>query len=205
MLTGCGYPITADQVFDRFLGRSAKQARLEIEAELGRPLPDDFTTLLQDQLYSAFEADLTAIQGIAEALDAIEAPVCVASSGSHRRMQVSLGATRLYDRFAPHIFSSSEVAHGKPAPDLFLLAAARMNVEPAACVVVEDSVAGVTGAVAAGMTVFGFCGGSHCRADHGLTLQAAGAHLIFDNMRQLPALLDQLRTKDAPIAGFSAG
>lgn len=205
VLTACGYPITADQVFDRFLGRSAKQARLEIEAELGRPLPDDFTPLLQDHLFRAFEAELQAIEGIAQALDAIGAPVCVASSGSHRRMQVSLGATRLYDRFAPHIFSSAQVEHGKPAPDLFLFAAAQMNARAAACVVVEDSVAGVTGAVAAGMTVFGFCGGSHCRADHGLTLEAAGATLIFDNMRQLPTLLEQLRTKSDPVAGFSAG
>ncbi len=205
VLSQCGYPITADQVFDRFLGRSAKQARLEIEAELGRSLPDNFNVLLQERLFGAFEADLRAIEGIAHALDALDVPACVASSGSHQRMRVSLGATRLYDRFAPHIFSSSQVQNGKPAPDLFLFAAAQMRAAPGRCLVVEDSIAGVTGAVAAGMTVFGFYGGSHCRPDHGATLQAAGAHLTFDDMAKLPALLGQLGAKNAPIAGFSAG
>ena len=205
VLSRCGYPITADQVFDRFLGRSANQARLEIEAELGRSLPDNFNVLLQERLFRAFEADLRAIEGIVQALDAIDVPACVASSGSHQRMRISLGATHLYDRFTPHIFSSSQVENGKPAPDLFLFAAAQMQADPGRCVVVEDSVAGVTGASAAGMTVLGFCGGSHCRPDHGSTLQAAGASLVFDNMAKLPVLLGHFGAKTAPIAGFSAG
>ena len=202
VLTVCGYPITAAQVFDRFLGRSAKQAGLEVEAELGHALPDDFTARLQQQLFNAFEADLQAVIGITQALDAIDLPVCVASSGSHERMRVSLGATRLYDRLAPHIFSSSQVANGKPAPDLFLFAAAQMGADPAACVVVEDSVAGIRGAVAAGMTAFGFHGGSHCGPDHAASLQAAGATVAFGDMSQLPALIAQFE-KQAPVAGFS--
>lgn len=208
VLSLCGYPITADQVFDRFLGRSAKQARLEVEAELGRSLPEDFTEQLQKQLFRAFETDLAAMPGITEALDAIGLPVCVASSGSHPRMRVSLGATRLYDRLAPHIFSSSQVENGKPAPDLFLFAAREMGADPARCVVVEDSIAGITGARAAGMTVFGFHGGSHCapnlgRADYAETLKAAGAAATFADMRELPGLLDRLGRKDTPVAGFS--
>jgi HAD superfamily hydrolase (TIGR01509 family) len=202
VLTVCGYPITAAQVFDRFLGRSAKQAGLEVEAELGHALPDDFTARLQQQLFSAFEADLQAVIGITQALDAIDLPVCVASSGSHERMRVSLGATGLYDRLAPHIFSSSQVAHGKPAPDLFLFAAAQMGADPAACVVVEDSVAGIRGAVAAGMTAFGFHGGSHCGPDHAASLRAAGATATFDDMSRLPVLIAQVE-KQAPVAGFS--
>ncbi|WP_407157230.1 HAD family hydrolase [Bradyrhizobium sp. STM 3557] len=203
VLSASGYPITAAQVFDRFLGRSAKQARLEVEAELGRSLPDDFTERLRERLFSAFEADLQAVIGITQALDAIDLPVCVASSGSHERMRVSLGATRLYDRFAPNIFSSSQVANGKPAPDLFLFAAAQMKAAPSACIVVEDSVAGITGAAAAGMTVLGFHGGSHCGPDHAATLQAAGATATFGDMRHLPALIAQFGQKQAPIAGFS--
>jgi HAD superfamily hydrolase (TIGR01509 family) len=202
VLTVCGYPITAAQVFDRFLGRSAKQAGLEVEAELGHALPDDFTARLQQQLFSAFEADLQAVIGITQALDAIDLPVCVASSGSHERMRVSLGATGLYDRLAPHIFSSSQVANGKPAPDLFLFAAAQMGADPAACVVVEDSVAGIRGAVAAGMTAFGFHGGSHCGPDHAASLQVAGATATFDDMSRLPVLIAQVE-KQAPVAGFS--
>jgi HAD superfamily hydrolase (TIGR01509 family) len=191
ILSAHGYPITTEQVFDRFLGRSLRQATIEIEADLGRKLPDDFAAQLQDRMFGAFEADLQAVIGITQALDAIDLPVCVASSGSHERMRVSLGATRLHDRFAPHIFSSSQVANGKPAPDLFLFAAAQMQAKPAACVVVEDSVAGITGAVAAGMTVLGFHGGSHCGPEHAATLQAAGATTTFDDMSQLPALIAQ--------------
>jgi HAD superfamily hydrolase (TIGR01509 family) len=203
VLSSFGYPITAAQVFDRFLGRSAKQARIEVEAELGRALPDDFTARLQERLFRAFEADLEAVIGITEALDAIDLPVCVASSGSHERMRISLGTVGLYDRFAPHIFSSSQVANGKPAPDLFLFAAMQMGAAPTACVVVEDSVAGITGAVAAGMTVLGFHGGSHCGPDHAAALQAAGAAATFGDMGQLPALIARFGSNRVPVAGFS--
>ncbi len=189
VLSRHGYPITDEQVFQRFLGRSTRQANLEIEAELGRSLPDEFHVQLQDTLFRWFEADLAAVPYIEEALDLIAQPVCVASSGAPQRMRVSLGRTGLYDRFAPHIFSASQVDRGKPAPDLFLFAAAQMKTPPRRCVVIEDSLAGVTGAVAAGMTVLGFHGGSHCRPGYAETLRAAGAHMTFDDMRQLPALI----------------
>jgi HAD superfamily hydrolase (TIGR01509 family) len=191
VLTRHGYPITPEQVFTRFLGRSTRQANLEVEAELGRNLPADYHSQLQDELHHSFEAELQAIAHIGQALDQIALPVCVASSGSHQRMRISLGRTGLYDRFAPNIFSASEVEHGKPAPDLFLYAAKRTQVSPQHCVVVEDSIAGVRAARAAGMTVLGFCGGSHCGPDHGATLAAAGAHETFADMRQLPALIGQ--------------
>ncbi len=189
VLSRHGYPITAEQVFHRFLGRSTRQANLEVEAELGHRLPHDFHVQLQDTLFRWFEADLAAVPHINEALDAIARPICVASSGSQERMRVSLGRTGLYDRFAPHIFSASQVTRGKPAPDLFLFAAAQMKTPPRRCLVIEDSLAGITGAVAAGMTVLGFHGGSHCRPGYAETLRAAGAHMTFDDMRHLPALI----------------
>jgi HAD superfamily hydrolase (TIGR01509 family) len=192
VLSRHGYPITADQVFDRFLGRSTRQANLEIEAELGRKLPDDYHGDLQDELFRAFEADLEAIRGIREVLDRVTQRVCVASSGSHGRMRVSLGSTGLYERLAPNIFSASQVTNGKPAPDLFLFAAREMNVPRERCVVVEDSLAGITGARAAGMKVFGFHGGSHCRPGHADSLRQAGADLVFDDMRQLPDLVRRI-------------
>jgi HAD superfamily hydrolase (TIGR01509 family) len=191
-LTRHGYPITSEQVFDRFLGRSTRQAHLEVEAELGRSLPDDFNTQLQDELYRSFEATLQAVPHIDQALDAIPQAVCVASSGSQERMRVSLGCAGLYDRFAPNIFSATQVAHGKPAPDLFLFAAKQMRTAPGRCLVVEDSIPGITGAVAAGMTVLGFHGGSHCRPGYADTLRAAGAGAIFDDMRELPGLIGRM-------------
>jgi HAD superfamily hydrolase (TIGR01509 family) len=192
VLSRHGYPITQEQVFDRFLGRSTRQANSEVEAELGRALPDDFHVQLQDELFRSFEADLEAVAHIHEALDAITQAVCVASSGSHPRMRVTLGRTRLHDRFAPNIFSASQVVNGKPAPDLFLFAARQMTVPPERCLVIEDSLPGVTGGRAAGMTVLGFHGGSHCRPGHGDNLRAAGAAAIFDDMRQLPGLIERI-------------
>jgi HAD superfamily hydrolase (TIGR01509 family) len=189
VLSRHGYPITQQQVFDRFLGRSTRQANIEVEAELGRALPDDFHVQLQDEQFRSFEADLQAVPHIHAALDAIAQPVCVASSGSQQRMRLTLGRTHLYDRFAPNIFSSSQVLNGKPAPDLFLFAAEQMSVPPENCLVIEDSVAGIAGAVAAGMPVLGFHGGSHCREGYGGKLQDAGAAMIFDDMRQLPELI----------------
>jgi HAD superfamily hydrolase (TIGR01509 family) len=189
-----GYPITAEQVFHRFLGRSARQANLEVEAELGRSLPDGFHADLQDELHRGFASDLEAIPHVGEALNQIALPVCVASSGSHQRMQISLGCTGLYERFAPHIFSAQQVRHGKPAPDLFLFAAAQMKADPGRCLVVEDSTSGVAGAVAAGMTVLGFHGGSHCgQQGYATMLRDAGAAETFDDMRQLPRLIARNR------------
>ena len=107
-------------------------------------------------------------------------------------MSVSLGCTNLYDRFAPNIFSSSEVRNGKPAPDLFLHAAQRMGIAPNRCLVVEDSMSGIAGALAAGMTVLGYYGGSHCRPSYADTLRLAGATSTFDDMRQLPGLVAQV-------------
>jgi HAD superfamily hydrolase (TIGR01509 family) len=192
ILTRHGYPISVEQVFDRFLGRSTRQARFEVEAELGRSLPDDFHSQLQDELFQSFAATLEAIPHIDQALAAIAQPVCVASSGSQARMRVSLGRVGLHDKFAPHIFSAAQVQHGKPAPDLFLFAAAQMATSPKRCLVIEDSIAGITAALAAGMTVFGFHGGSHCRPGYGDTLCAAGAVVTFDDMRQLPGLIGQI-------------
>jgi HAD superfamily hydrolase (TIGR01509 family) len=192
MLTRHGYPITADQVFDRFLGRSMRKATLEIEAELGRPLPDDFQSQVYAEIFRSFAASLEATPPNEAALAAIVTPVCVASSGPPEKISTSLNHVGLYDRFAPHIFSAVQVSNGKPAPDLFLFAAEQMRTSPARCLVIEDSMAGVTGALAAGMTVFGYHGGSHCRPDTADTLRAAGAAVTFDDMRQLPELIGRI-------------
>jgi HAD superfamily hydrolase (TIGR01509 family) len=198
MLTRHGYPISTEQVHERFLGRSSREARLEIERELGRALPDDLETELRAELYRSFEAGLEAIPGIAAVLANISQPVCVASSGSPERIRTSLTLTGLYDRFAPNLFSAAQVQNGKPAPDLFLFAAAQMQVAPARCLVVEDSVHGVMAACAAGMAVLGFHGGSHCRPTTAAALRDAGAVATFDDMPQLPALID--RTAQQPAA-----
>jgi HAD superfamily hydrolase (TIGR01509 family) len=184
-----GYAITEDQVLERFLGVSDREARLTIEAELGRKLPDDFDRQVKQATLKFYAGDLRAIAYVGEAIAALGLPKCVASSGTPEKIRHGLDCVGLYDVFAPHIFSATQVLRGKPAPDLFLFAAQAMQASPASCVVIEDSVPGVTGALAAGMCVLGFYGGSHCRPGHAEKLRAAGAVLTFDDMRQLPDLI----------------
>jgi HAD superfamily hydrolase (TIGR01509 family) len=191
-LTRHGYPITAEQVLERFLGVSDREARLAIEAELGRGLPNDFEAQVKQATLQFYAGDLRAISYIGEAIAAIKLPKCVASSGTPEKISHGLTCADLYDQFAPHIFSATQVERGKPAPDLFLFAAEQMATPPGRCVVIEDSVPGISGARAAGMTVLGFHGGSHCRPGHGEKLRAAGAVLTFDDMRELPGLIERI-------------
>jgi len=191
-LTRHGYPITADEVLNRFLGVSDREARLMIENEISRKLPNDFESQVKQATLQFYADDLRAISYVGEAIAAIGLPKCVASSGTPEKIRHGLTCAGLYDQLAPHIFSASEVKRGKPAPDLFLFAAEQMQAAPAQCLVIEDSIPGVTGAVAAGMTVLGFHGGSHCPPGHGDTLRAAGAIMTFEDMRQLPDLIGQV-------------
>ena len=191
-LTVHGYPITPDEVLKRFLGVSDREARLIVETELGRKLPDDLEAQMKHAALRRYGQELDAIPHVAEAIAAITLAKCVASSGTPEKIHHGLTCAGLYDRLAPHIFSATQVARGKPAPDVFLFAAERMKVAPSRCLVIEDSVPGVTGGRAAGMTVLGFHGGSHCPAGHAELLRAAGAALTFDDMRQLPDLIARI-------------
>ncbi len=192
MLTRHGYPITADQVLERFLGVSDREARMAVEAELGRSLPDDFEAQMKQAALQRYADDLPTIPYVDEAIAAISLPKCVASSGTPEKIRHGLSCAGLYDLLAPNIFSATQVKRGKPAPDLFLFAAEQMQASPARCIVIEDSVPGISGALAAGMTVLGFHGGSHCRPGYADTLRAAGAIMTFDDMRQLPDLIGQI-------------
>jgi beta-phosphoglucomutase-like phosphatase (HAD superfamily) len=191
-LTRHGYPITADQVLGRFLGVSDREARLIIEAELGSSLPGDFEAQMKQAALQRYADELRDIPYIGEALAAIGLPKCVASSGTPEKIRHGLTCAGLFDLLAPNIFSAVQVKRGKPAPDLFLFAAEQMQTTPERCVVIEDSVPGITAARAAGMTVLGFHGGSHCRPGYADTLRAAGAIVTFDDMRELPGLIEQV-------------
>lgn len=183
VLAELGWPLTRDEVIERFLGRTHEYMLGEIEAHLGRSLAAEWERFEQRYL-AAIEAELKAVDGIEDVLDALPVPTCVASSGSHEKMRRTLGRTGLYERFDGRIFSATEVASGKPAPDLFLHAAARMGVRPEACAVVEDSHHGVAAARAAGMRAFGYAGGV-TPADW----LAGPGTVVFDDMRELPGLL----------------
>ncbi len=187
VLARLGWPLSEAEVVERFVGRSEEFMTAEIEAHLGRALPVGWEAQFQHLYRAAFDAELAPVEGVVEALDQIPTPTCVASSGSHEKMRYTLGRTDLWDRFAGRIFSSTEVARGKPAPDLFLHAARQLGVEPAAAAVVEDSRYGVQAARAAGMRVLGYAGGVTPAA----RLEGAGT-VVFHDMRDLPALLRAL-------------
>jgi HAD superfamily hydrolase (TIGR01509 family) len=187
--TEAGFPITIEEVTERFVGVSSAHMFSWIEQHHGRKLPEDFPQRLKARLQEAFARDLQPMPGIVTILESVPTARCVASSSYPDRLSFTLGHTGLLDFFAPNIFSASMVTHGKPAPDLFFYAAQRMGRPPQDCLVIEDSRAGVIAARAAGMRVLGFTGGAHCRPDHGRRLRDAGAHDIFADMRDLPRLL----------------
>lgn len=189
-LTEVGIQLSEAAVRDRFLGMSTVEMLQEIEAEHGCRLPEFFQKTLRERILNDFEHELEPIAGVPVLLDALAVNRCVASSSHPDRIRRSLELTGLLDRLAPHLFSATMVSRGKPAPDLFLLAATEMRADPASCLVVEDSEAGVRAGKAAGMTVFGFTGGSHVRPEtQGPRLEAAGADAVFTDMVALTGLV----------------
>lgn len=185
MFSEMGLELTEADIVRDFVGRSDEFVRLEVGRRLGRELATDWDAAYADRYREILERELEAVDGIVDALDQITLPTCVASSGSHRKMRLTLGKTGLFERFEGRIYSASEVERGKPFPDLFLHAASRMGAAPTQCVVVEDSAPGVQAAVAAGMRVLGYGGG----VTPGRRLEEAGA-TVFSDMRELPSLLD---------------
>ena len=183
LLTGAGLPTTLEQCLHEYRGRSM-QSVMELAAERnGAPLPDDLSERYYADMKEAFVREGRPIPGVVEALERIDLPSCVASSGPHHKMQATLRRAGLWERFAGRIFSATEVRHGKPAPDLFLHAAREMGFDPASTVVVEDSVPGVVAARAAGMRVLAFARDTDAGA-----LAAAGGE-PFTDMAELPELL----------------
>lgn len=189
LLTALGYAITPDEAAARFCGVPAEAMRAEIERDWGRPLPPDFERTSRRRTEGAYRRGLRAVPGIADLLAGLGRPRCVASSSVPERLRLGLSLTGLLPLLEPHVFSTTMVANGKPAPDLFLHAARAMGAAPARCVVVEDSVPGIRAGVAAGMGVIGFTAGAHCPPGHGARLRAAGAAEIAPDAGTLHRLL----------------
>ena len=184
VLAELGWDLTLDEIVERFVGRSQAAFEREVEEHLGRALPEDWDERNAWRYREAFVSELRPVPGIELALDEIAWPTCVASSGTHERIRFTLGLTGLWDRFEGRIFSATEVARGKPAPDVFLHAAASMGWAPSRCVVVEDSAHGVQAGLEAGMGVVAYAGGVTPAA----RLAAPGV-MVIDDMHDLPAAI----------------
>lgn len=190
MLNELGLPVTLEDMYEHFIGLSMPQCMQRVEHMLGSAPRDDFVTILQERTEIALRQEVKAVAGVPEVLDAMALPYCVASSGNHAKIRLTLQATGLLDRFTDNIFSVADVTHPKPAPDIFLHAARTMGAEPSRCAVVEDTPTGVRAGVAAGMRVLGFC--AHTPTHR---LREAGAHQLFDRMQALPQLLQRLSAR----------
>lgn len=193
-LTAIGLPTTLDESLEWYMGRRWDDAAAEIEARLGGPLPGDFVAARRAQIRAEVELRLEPVPGIAAFLDAHEhLPRCLASSSTHEWLDLCLARIGLADRFAHRFSGASDVARGKPFPDLFLHAAATLDHAPADCIVIEDSVAGVTAGVAAGMRVIALVAGSHVRPGHADKLTAAGAVAVAASYGDVASLLSESR------------
>ena len=193
ILAGLGLAYDLPTFRRRFLGMHDTAFRDALDADRralhGVGLPPSFLDDTHTQRRAAVEARLVEVTGARAAVETLAAPRAVASSTGAAFLEVKLRKTKLWDLFAPHAYSADLVAHGKPAPDIFLLAASRMGIEPKRCLVLEDSSAGVTGAKAAGMKTVGFLGGSHIRSNHRARLEAAGADIIAESYGDVAKLL----------------
>jgi HAD superfamily hydrolase (TIGR01509 family) len=188
-----GAVIDVAQGYESFLGKSLATVTEILRTDYGVDLGRHALDRMRERLYALFRRELRPIPGIAETLAAMPVPFCVASSSQLERIRLSLEVTGLRPYFGDHIFSASMVSQGKPAPDLFLHAAREMRIEPARCIVIEDSPAGIAAAKCAQMRVFAFTGGSHAQSvDHRCLIESLEPTLVFDHMADLTPLIREL-------------
>ncbi|MFZ1996903.1 MAG: HAD-IA family hydrolase [Solirubrobacteraceae bacterium] len=201
-----GLAISAEEAHDRYRGMFLSEIRADAERRLGSPLPPDFMETFERDREDAFTARLAPVPGAAAAVAEVKAmgfDVCVASQGRLAKTEHTLGLTGLRQLFGPEaLFSAHSVGRGKPAPDLFLHAAATMGFAPDRCVVVEDTVIGVQAALAAGMRAIAYAPDSDSDGDHDLdrdrdrkAFRAAGVQTV-SALDELPALLSSLPDAD---------
>jgi HAD superfamily hydrolase (TIGR01509 family) len=189
MLNEIGICMTLEQVLDRFVGRSMAYCWEVIAGILGHELPQKFIDDYRVRSAAALQSEVQTVPGVDAVIAALGRPYCVASSGTHEKMQLTLGTTGLLPKFLGRIYSVTEVARSKPFPDVYLYAARQMGFPPASCAVIEDTPTGVRAGVAAGMTVFGYCALTPEQR-----LREAGAQHTFTHMAELPALLGSVTT-----------
>lgn len=196
-----GLPVDEAFVHRHFLGRSFPVVRQVIADRFGQALPEGFETRFREHLTQVFARDLLPMPGAEAAVRALTVPFCLATSSTPERLARSLDITGLAPLFAGRSFTASRVARGKPAPDLFLLAAAEMGVAPARCLVLEDAEPGIRAGLAAGMQVWRFTGGSHFQAIAGPEPADARPHrhiASFDEMFEVAPRLRRAPSKVLP-------
>lgn len=157
MILQLGVSLSLQQTIDTFVGRTMNACKEILESQFQATVPPDFLEQFDAKCFAAFQRELKPVAGVQELLHHVHSiPRCVASSGSYQKINTTLTITNLLQEFQPNIFSATEVARSKPAPDIFLFAAQKMNTLPSNCIVIEDSPLGVEGALAAGMRAIAY-------------------------------------------------
>jgi HAD superfamily hydrolase (TIGR01509 family) len=193
VVTELGVPTSLDDAYRIYMGKRLQEVIEAIERVTGRKLPADFADSYQQRTFGAFRARLKAVEGAREFLETWRGvPTCIASSSSPERLALSLDVLGMTDLFAGRVFSASNVARGKPHPDIFLHAAAQLGVAPADCIVIEDSVGGVIAGRAAGATVIGLTAAGHIQPGHDARLRDAGADHVAASFAELDRIIRPL-------------
>lgn len=194
LLREAGYPISAEEMAERFAGLTWKDILFEVERESGTALSASLLDQSETVLDKRLAAEVRAIDGVALAISQLSGPRCICSNSSSPRLAVMLRRTGLDRLFGERIYSAKDVGEGrtKPAPDVFLHGAEQFDADPANVLVIEDSVHGIEAARAAGMRVVGFTGGSHSYPGHADKLTEAGAETVISRMADLPATVAAL-------------
>lgn len=188
-----GYSISFDDYLHSTLGKHTEEAIAALK-EQNIMLPSHFWDEMLIKQKELFDQKLIPVEGVDRALASLTLPKCVASGSSMQRLYYTLGMTKLLPHFQEKIFSTELVKRKKPFPDVYLYAAEQMGVHPKECLVVEDSLIGVEGAKAAGMTVLAFGGGKHITDSFRDKLRSSGAHYVFNHMCDLPGLVAKIKS-----------
>ncbi|KXG87962.1 HAD family hydrolase [Agrobacterium bohemicum] len=194
LLTDAGYPISTEEMGERFSGMTWKNILLEVEREASIPLSASLLEKSEKLLDARLERDVKVIEGVKLALSRLTTPRCICSNSSSARLEMMLTKVGLKPYFEGHVYSAKDLGADrvKPKPDIFLHGAKQFNVSPDRAVVIEDSVHGIRGARAAGMRVIGFTGASHTYPSHADRLTDAGAETVISRMQDLPATIEAL-------------
>ena len=193
IVTELGVPTSLDDAYRTYMGKRLNDVIATIERVIGRKLPDDFSAHYQQRTFDTFRARLKPVDGAREFVeDWRSLPNCIASSSSPERLALSLEVLGMASLFEGRVFSASSVARGKPHPDIFLHAAEQLSVKPADCIVIEDSVGGVTAARAAGATAIGFTAAGHIQPGHDARLREAGADHVVASFAELDRVIRPL-------------
>ena len=186
-----GLQMSVEEFQRRFAGTSSAQFQVEVERETGRALPDNHAKQVSDEIVRRFRTEVKAVPGAQDVLDRFDQPRCVCSNSSMEKLEAELRRANLWDRFRPYIFSAFDMegCDEKPAPDIFLHACREFGVEPRCAIVLEDSVAGVTAARAAGCRTVGFAGTARSKG-HADLLTEAGAETVIFRLSDFPELIE---------------